>query len=78
MKLNLQPLDDRVIIELAEPDRISPGGIIIPDKSQQRKTDRGIVLAVGPGALLKGQVVATESKYYVDETASSGTPSPSR
>lgn len=46
--LNLRPLADRVIVELVEEDEITPGGIILPEIARG-KSQRGAILAVGPG-----------------------------
>ena len=49
-KINLQPLDDRVLVKPEEiEDKKSPGGIIIPDTAQKEKPERGRVVAVGQG-----------------------------
>ena len=46
--MKIKMLDDRVLIELeTEPD-LTKGGIYVPDVAK-KKTDRGKVLAVGPG-----------------------------
>lgn len=42
----LKPLGKRVVILPDQPEKQSRGGILIPDKAQQ-KTSRGTVLAVG-------------------------------
>ena len=44
----LQPVLDRIIIQRVEKDEKSSGGIIIPDSAQE-KTNKGIVIVVGPG-----------------------------
>ncbi len=49
MKLN--PLDDRVVVELVEAEETTPGGIVLPDTAKE-KPQRGRVIAVGPGRLL--------------------------
>jgi chaperonin GroES len=49
-KLNLRPLDDRVVIEPMEAEAVTAGGIVLPDTAQE-KPQRGTVLAVGPGKL---------------------------
>lgn len=46
--MKLKPLADRVVVEPLDPESKSKGGIIIPDTAQQ-KSQRGRVLAVGPG-----------------------------
>jgi chaperonin GroES len=47
-KLKIQPLHDRVVVQPAEAETKSAGGIIIPDTAKE-KPQRGIVVAVGPG-----------------------------
>ena len=47
-----EPLEDRVIIEPDEAEKRSPGGIVIPEKAQQ-KASAGKVVAVGPGRMLE-------------------------
>jgi chaperonin GroES len=44
------PLNDKVIIDPETPPDVSKGGIAIPDCAKQR-SDRGTVVAVGPGAI---------------------------
>ena len=46
--MNLTPLGDRVIVKAVEQDKVSPGGIVLPDTTKDRP-QRGTVLAVGPG-----------------------------
>ena len=48
IKINIQPLADRVIIEPAIAEEKTAGGIIIPDTAKE-KPQRGLVVAVGPG-----------------------------
>ncbi len=50
MKLN--PLDDRIVIEQVDADETTAGGIVLPDAAQE-KSQRGTVLAIGPGRLLE-------------------------
>jgi chaperonin GroES len=49
--LNINPLDDRVIVEPLEAEEKTAGGILLPDTAKQ-KPQRGRILAVGPGKLL--------------------------
>lgn len=44
----LKPVNDRVIVQKDEPEKVTKGGIVIPDAAQERAT-RGTILAVGPG-----------------------------
>lgn len=50
--MNLKPIADRIIVRREASDTKSAGGIILPD-SAQKKPQRGIVLAVGPGKMNK-------------------------
>jgi chaperonin GroES len=51
MKMNLKPLDDRVVVRAAESEEKTVGGIVLPDNAKE-KQQKGEVLAVGPGKLL--------------------------
>ena len=58
--MNLQPLGDRIIVEVLEEEETTIGGIVLPDTAKE-KPQRGKVLAVGPGALNdKGERVALD------------------
>ena len=50
-KINLKPLDDRIVVEPLEAEEVTAGGIVLPDSAKE-KPQRGTVLAVGPGKLL--------------------------
>ena len=50
-KLNIRPLDDRVVVEPIEAEATTAGGIVLPDSAKE-KPQRGTVVAVGPGRLL--------------------------
>ncbi len=50
-KLNLRPLDDRVVVEPQEAEERTAGGIVLPDTAKERP-QRGTVVSVGPGKLL--------------------------
>lgn len=50
--MNLRPLHDRVIIKRMEEERMSAGGIVIPDSATEKPV-RGLVLAVGNGKILE-------------------------
>lgn len=52
-----KPLSNHVFLEPLEEEKISKGGIVIPDSAEKEKPMRGKVLAVGPGkANDKGEV----------------------
>ena len=50
-KLNIRPLDDRVVVQPEAAEETTAGGIVLPDSAQE-KPQRGKVVAVGPGKLL--------------------------
>jgi len=50
-KINLRPLDDRVVVQPSEAEEVTAGGIVLPDAAQE-KPQRGQVVAVGAGKLL--------------------------
>ncbi len=47
--MDLQPLGDRLIVEVLEEEEMTVSGIVLPDTAKE-KPQRGRVLAVGPGA----------------------------
>jgi len=60
--MNIRPLHDRVIVRRMEEERLSAGGIVIPDTAAE-KPMQGEVLSVGKGKLLdNGEVRALEVK----------------
>jgi len=65
-KVNISPLDDRVVIQPMEAELTTAGGIVLPDSAKE-KPQRGKVVAVGPGKLLDSGVRATLSIAVGDE-----------
>lgn len=60
--MNLRPLYDRVVIRRLEEERVSAGGIVIPDTAAE-KPIQGEVVAVGKGKVLdNGEVRPLEVK----------------
>jgi chaperonin GroES len=59
--MDLQPLGDRLIVEVLEEEQMTVSGIVLPDTAQE-KPQRGRVLAVGPGARAEstGEVIPLE------------------
>lgn len=49
--MQLNPLDDRVVVEPLDAEETTAGGIVLPDAAKE-KPQRGEVIAVGPGRLL--------------------------
>jgi len=59
---NIKPLYDRVVIKRMEEEKLSAGGIVIPDSATE-KPIKGEVVAVGTGKVLdNGQVRAPQVK----------------
>jgi len=48
MDVKLQPLGDRLIVEVLDEEETTVSGIVLPDTAKE-KPQRGRVLAVGPG-----------------------------
>ena len=46
--MDLQPLGDRIIVEILDEEATTASGIVLPDTAQE-KPQRGKILAVGPG-----------------------------
>jgi chaperonin GroES len=58
--MNLQPLGDRLIVEVLEEELETVSGIVLPDTATE-KPQRGKVLAVGPGSRNdQGELVALD------------------
>jgi chaperonin GroES len=51
--MKIRPLHDRVVIKRTEEERMSAGGIVIPDTATE-KPIKGEVIAVGKGKILDG------------------------
>ena len=55
--MDLQPLGDRLIVEVLEEEETTTSGIVLPDTAKE-KPQRGRILAVGPGSRNdKGELV---------------------
>ena len=50
-KINLKPLDDRIVVQPLEAEEKTAGGLYLPDTAKE-KPQRGTVIAVGPGKVL--------------------------
>jgi chaperonin GroES len=51
MTVGIRPLHDRVVVRRLENERMSAGGIVIPDNAAE-KPMQGVVVAVGHGKIL--------------------------
>ena len=50
--MNIKPLGDRIVVRREAAEEKTAGGILLPDTAKN-KPQRGRVLAVGPGRMLK-------------------------
>jgi len=80
-KIKLQPLGDRVVVERDESEKVTAGGIVLPDTAKD-KPARGKVVSIGDGRLLdNGQRAPLQIKVgdrvlftsYAGETFKVGT-----
>ncbi len=62
--MQIKPLNDWVVIETAEAETQTPGGIIIPEVAKE-KPQWGIVVSAGPGAYRKENEKKDEKKKFV-------------
>ncbi|MFH0701950.1 MAG: co-chaperone GroES [bacterium] len=51
-QLKIRPLADRLVVKVIEETETTSGGIFIPDTARE-KSQKGEVLAVGPGKMLE-------------------------
>lgn len=59
----MQPLDDRILVEIADSEQVTPGGIVLIDSSNQPENMHGYVVAVGRGhQSKKGRIRPIEVK----------------
>ena len=49
-KVNIKPLEDRIVVQALEAETTTASGIVIPDTAKE-KPQEGKVLAVGPGRI---------------------------
>ena len=60
--MKIRPLHDRVIVKRLEEERMSAGGIVIPDSAAEKPV-QGKIVAVGKGKILEdGSVRALDVK----------------
>ncbi|EKE02510.1 MAG: 10 kDa chaperonin [uncultured bacterium] len=51
-EVNIRPLADKLVVKVTEETETTPGGIFIPDTARE-KSQKGEILAVGPGKVLE-------------------------
>ncbi len=76
-KIKIQPLYDRVLLEIPTREEKTKGGIIIPDTVDKEKPEQGKIIAVGEGRIAEdGKLIPMKvkvgdtvvfSKYGYDE-----------
>ncbi|MEP7053879.1 MAG: co-chaperone GroES [Actinomycetota bacterium] len=52
-KVNIKPLEDRIVVQANEAETTTASGIVIPDTAKE-KPQEGTVIAVGPGRFENG------------------------
>ena len=50
-KINLRPLNDKIVVQRIEAEEKTSGGIVLPDTAKE-KPKEGVVVALGNGRLL--------------------------
>ncbi len=55
-KVNIKPLEDRIVVQANEAETTTASGIVIPDTAKE-KPQEGTVIAVGPGRFEDGNRV---------------------
>ena len=61
--MNLKPLSDHLIIKPIIESKATKSGIVLPDTIEKEKSEKGEVIAVGPGRISeKGQIVPMSVK----------------
>lgn len=53
----LKPLGDRVVVKPGEIDKVTPGGVLLPETMSREKPMEGTVVEVGEGRLNEAGVV---------------------
>jgi chaperonin GroES len=63
IKMNLKPLSNHILIEPLEEEKVSKGGIVLPDTVEKEKPVKGKIIATGPGKINEnGEVVKMSVK----------------
>ena len=59
--MKIQPLADRIMVEVLEAKEVTKGGIVLPDTAQE-KPQEAKVIAIGKGKVSDGKVIPPEVK----------------
>ncbi|HVF05794.1 MAG TPA: co-chaperone GroES [Frankiaceae bacterium] len=60
-KVNIKPLEDRIVVQANEAETTTASGIVIPDTAKE-KPQEGTVIAVGPGRWEDGKRIPLDVK----------------
>ena len=74
--MNFKPLQDKILVKRIENEKVSQGGILVPDAAVE-KPNQGVVLAVGPGKYLANGAFQTMTLNVNDKilfTKGAGSP----
>lgn len=65
LAVNIEPLNDRVLIQPLEKEQVSASGIVIPETSSKEKPQEGVIVALGKGGIMNdnGTVSPDPNKY---------------
>jgi len=59
----LKPLADNIVLEPIKEEMVTESGLVLPETAEQEKSQKGKVIAVGPGKLNdKGERIPMEIK----------------
>jgi len=62
-KLNIRPLNDKIVVKRVEAEEKTKGGIVLPDAAKE-KPKEGVVMSLGNGKLLDS---GERAKFQVKE-----------
>jgi chaperonin GroES len=62
-KLNIRPLNEKIVVKRIEAEEKTKGGIVLPDTAKE-KPKEGVVMALGSGKLLEN---GDRAKFQVKE-----------
>jgi len=64
LKVQIEPLGDRVVVHPLAAEQVTASGIIIPDTASGEKPQEGVVIALGKGGIMnEGKPVANPSDF---------------
>jgi chaperonin GroES len=61
MAIKIQPLADRIVVQVLEAEEVTKGGIVLPDTAKE-KPQQAEVMEVGKGKVSDGKVIPPEVK----------------